>query len=194
MSYLVTLSYKSLRTRRLCNNHSIIFKATIVHSFFTKHLLCWVHENAVQELYSVSIVKRRKQAYSWLMRHWYILLVQSMDFTKWWLPFSSCLQDAGINEAPRTFSQYVRPTVVAVRTQIFTSCLSLAFPYFVKWGHVLILLPLNFTLMPLGFYLHRSPTLPIAVMFRSISEDFFPLLLHLFPRSHKANLRWWLLL
>lgn len=70
--WAMTLSYKSLRIRRLYNNHSIIFKATIVHSFFEKkkNLLCWVHENAVQELYSVSIAKRRKQAYSllcWLM-------------------------------------------------------------------------------------------------------------------------------
>lgn len=138
MSYLVTLSYKHLRIRHLYNNHSIIFKATIVHSFFTKYLLCWVHENAVQELYSVSIV-RRKETYSlpcWLMRHCYILSVQSVDFTKWLLPLSSWLQDAGINKAPRTFPQYLLPTVVAVNIQIFTSFLSLTFPYFMKWGHV----------------------------------------------------------
>lgn len=190
----MTLSHRSLRIRHLYNNHSIIFKATIVHSFFTKHLLCWVHENAVQELYSVSIVKRRKETYNlpcWLMRHRYILSVQPMDFTKWSLPFNACLQDAGINEAPRTFSQYLLPTTGSQYSDLSL----LSFPYFslfCEMGSCLDFIPtkLSFTLMPLGFYLHPSLSLPIAMMFHSISEDFLPLLFHLFPCSHVVNLRW----
>lgn len=128
----------------------------------------------------------------WWMRHCYILSVQSMDFTKWLLPFSSCLQDAGINEAPRPSSQYLLPTVVAVGTQIFTSLL-----FLILWNGVMFRFYSHLTFIhidALGFLSPSVSDLPIAMMFCSISEDFLPLLLHLFPRSHMANLRWWLLL
>lgn len=125
MSCSVTLSYKSLRIRRLYNNRSIIFKATIVHSFFEKKKTFYVESmKMLSRNCTVCPLLRGGSRHTaccagWWMRHCYILSVQSMDFTKWLLSFSSCLQDAGINEAPRPSSQYLLPTVVAVGTQIF---------------------------------------------------------------------------
>lgn len=54
------------------------------------------------------------------------LSIQPMDFTESSLPFNACLQDAGINEAPRTFSQYLLPTTGSQYSDLYL----LSFPYF----------------------------------------------------------------
>lgn len=43
-----------------------VFRATILYNSFKRCLLYWLHENTTQGLCSVSIVKRRKEAYSLL--------------------------------------------------------------------------------------------------------------------------------